>query len=72
MQVVGTADVVARDHGHEGCSAVGTGGLEAAKGVAGERGAGTVAVAFGLDAGVDASGVAAPELDIGVCDWLAT
>jgi hypothetical protein len=72
VQVVGAADVVAGDHGHEGCGAVGAGGLEAAEGVAGERCAGAVAVAFGLDAGVDAGGVAAPELDVGVCDGLTT
>jgi hypothetical protein len=72
VQVIGAADIVAGDHGHEDCGAVGAGGLEAAEGVAGERCAGAVAVAFGLNAGVDACGVAAPELDVGVCDGLAT
>jgi hypothetical protein len=71
MEVVGAADVVARNHGDEGSGTVGGGGCKPAKGVAGERGAGAVAVAFGLDASVDTGGVAAPELDVGICDGLA-
>jgi hypothetical protein len=71
VKVVGAADVVAGDHGDESGGAVGGGGCKPAKGVAGERSAGAVAVAFGLDAGVDTGGVAAPELDVGVCDGLA-
>jgi hypothetical protein len=68
VEVVGTANIVARNHGDEGSGAVGGGGCKPAKGVAGERGA--VAIAFGLDASVDTGGVAAPELDVGICDGL--
>jgi hypothetical protein len=69
--MVGAADVVARDDGDEGGCAVQAGGLYAAESVRLDGGGRAVAVALGLHAGVDAGGVAAPELDVCVGYGLA-
>jgi hypothetical protein len=66
MEMVGTADVVTRDNADEGSSTVLAGWLETTERIGLDGRGGTVTVTFGLDASVDSSGVAAPELDIGV------
>ena len=72
VEVVGATDVVTRDDGYEFSSSVRTGGLYTTKGVCSDGGGRAVTVASGLHASVDTSGVAAPELDIGICYWLAS
>lgn len=69
--MVGAADIVAGDDGDECRGAVGACGLQTAECVGLDGAAGAVAVALCLYACVDARGVAAPELDVGVCYWFA-
>lgn len=71
VKVVCAADVVARNDGDEGSCAVGTGGLETTERVGLDGSCRAVAVTLCLHACVDAGGVAAPELDVGVGYGLA-
>jgi len=71
VQMVGAADVVARDDGDEGGCTVALGGLYAAKRVGLDGCITAVAVALGLDTRVDAGGVATPEFDVSICHGLA-
>jgi hypothetical protein len=70
--MVGTADVVTRDDGDEFGSSICAGGLYTTKCICRDGGCGAVTVASGLHTCVDAGGIGAPELNIGICYWLAS
>jgi hypothetical protein len=72
VEMVGTANVVAGDDTDECSCAVLACWLQTTERIGLDGGGGTVTVAFGLNASVDTSGVAAPKLDIGVDYRLAS
>jgi hypothetical protein len=71
VEMVGAADVVAGNDGDESSSSVSAGGLETTERVALQGSVRSVSIALGLDTSVYTGGVAAPELDVGICHGLA-
>lgn len=70
--MVGAANVVTGDHADEcGCS-VRAGGLQTSEGICGNGGSRAVTITASLYTSVDTSGVATPELDVGICYRLAS
>jgi hypothetical protein len=69
--MVGAANIVSRDDGDERSSAVGSGGLHATECVCLDGGCGAVTVAPSLNTCINACSIAAPKLDISICDGLA-
>jgi hypothetical protein len=72
VEVVGTANIVSGNDSDEGSSSVLASGLYTSKCIGSDGGSRPVTVASGLDTSVDASGVATPELNIGISHRLAS
>jgi hypothetical protein len=69
--MVGATNVMTRNDGDEGSSAILGSRLQTTERVGLDSSARTVTIALGLHTSVDTSGVAAPELNICVCDRFA-
>jgi hypothetical protein len=72
MEVVCTANVVPWNDGGEGRSTVFTSGLNTTKCVGGNSSSRAIPISLSLHARIHTSRVAAPELYIGIGNWLAT
>lgn len=71
VEMVGAANIVARNDCDESCRAVGCSGLHTAESISLDSSSRAIAVAFGLNAGIYTSGIGAPKFDIGIGNRLA-